>query len=264
MVPQRGRPGHILQCLGLLVTFAGGCPARLAGDADFRGEGCFPLDFLGDLVMEEKEKRQGSKYLCKRFIRLPVRSLSSMNSRRKHVSVSPPPSLRRPLNEEDGWTLLRSRVEVVSPTKPAARRGRKRRTDSTRRSRIGPALLDRSDPTTSLGASLAAPAQMPHTVEASAVQVEEDIPSLDTNQVMEDPWKEQSDGERDTGIVEDVDCTPEKTVVNSFEQYVDAVLMLMVGFIHLSHNLFAVQGWSKDRGEGQVQCLNPYNFEYHH
>lgn len=172
-----------------------------------------------------------------------------MNSRRKHASVSPPPSLRRAPVEEDGWTPLRSGTEVVSPTKKkTARRTRQRRSD-TRQSRTGPALLGQSAPATSLGTSVAWPAQMPRPAEASAVLVEEVLP-LNTDQVMDDPWQEQSD-ERYMGIVEDVDYT-EGTAVNSFEQYVDAVLTLMVGFVHLSHNLFAVQGWSRDKGEGQV------------
>ena len=61
------------------------------------------------------------------------------------------------------------------------------------------------------------------------------------------------------GTVEDVHHTWEEiNSVNIFEQYVDVVLMLVVGFIHLSHNLFAVQGWSREKGEGQVQCSGPY------
>lgn len=177
-----------------------------------------------------------------------------MNSRRKELSISPPPALRRRIvEEEDSGTLLRAaRVQVISPTKPAARRTRQFRTASTRqsRTRTGSALHDSSIHTTLVGDS-SSPAQITPLDEAAAMQVEEDTPQLDMAPVMEQSWGAESEG-LDTGVDEDINCTPERIAVNSFEQYVDAVLMLMVGFIHLGHNLFAVQGWSKDRAEGQV------------
>lgn len=74
-----------MQCFGALGTFAGREAACLVEDADFRGETdfrggtgfrgetglrgelCFPLDFLGDLVMEAKNQKgvlaKGSIYI---------------------------------------------------------------------------------------------------------------------------------------------------------------------------------------------------------
>lgn len=207
---------------------------------------------------KRKDERQYPTYISDLSGRLCAQSpVSLMNSRKRYVSVSPPPSLRRPPVEEDGWNPLRSGADVVSPSKKTriVPHGRHQRKD-TRQSRAGPALLTQSAPATSSGASVAvasvaAPVQMPRPAEVPAVLVEEGISPLNTDQVTEDPWLEQS-GEWDMGIVEDVDYTRERTTANSFEQYVDAVLTLMVGFIHLSDNLFAVQGWSKEKGEGQV------------
>lgn len=41
----------------------------------------------------------------------------------------------------------------------------------------------------------------------------------------------------------------------SFAHYVDAVFTLTVEFIHLSQDLFAVQGWSRQKGEGTVRSI---------
>lgn len=180
-------------------------------------------------------------------ISAPLCLSSIMNSRRKDISISPPPALRRRVVEEDSGTSLRAaRVQVTSPTKPAARRTRVR-TDITRRSRTrtGSANHAASIPPT-------LPAQIPPPTVVDPTHVEKDTLPLEMVPVMEESWGGGSDVGPDMDVDEDITSTPEGIVVSSFEQYVDAVLMLMVGFIHLSHSLFAVQGWSKDRAEGQV------------
>ncbi|KAE9391441.1 hypothetical protein BT96DRAFT_1001297 [Gymnopus androsaceus JB14] len=173
---------------------------------------------------KRKDKRQYPTYISNLSGCLCAQSpVSLMNSCKRYVSVLPPPSLHQPPIEEDGWNPLRSGADVVSPSKKTriVLHGRQRRKD-TRQSRAGPTLLTQSAPATSSGASVAvasvaAPVQMPHPAEVPAVLVEEGILPLNTDQVMEDPWLEQS-GEWGMGIVEDVDYTRERTTANSFEQ----------------------------------------------